>query len=177
MAATYSDTFPSTAEEFVNEDVIPTKLLTREATADWLGKMDTIYPSHLRSELQKFSNGLRNSCEKTKNLYQIQSNYNIEDGKTPNVKTNDFYYPTLLRSHELWTDIAFEMKKIFDVIANDDWGRVINLVNTEQLGGPNIQQLEEGRWFILLHCSNIDLKSRLESLIQNANNISDLIKD
>lgn len=158
---TYSETFPSTAEEFINGAIIP-DFLTRGNTAYWLARMDSAYPNQLNPDLKYFSATLRYSYEKTRDLYQIQSNYNIQDGKSPDVKKDDFYYSALFKSHELWTDIIFEMKRISDVIVKDDWQKPINL--------------QEGEWFILLSYVDGTLPNRLEQLKINADNISEFIQ-
>ncbi len=166
--ATYLSTFPRTAGAFGVKDVIPL-CLNRQETATWLKEIEIMHPGIFSSEIDKWTTTLKNLCEKTKELYEIQSNFNIQDNKPANVMDQSFYFPPLFESHKLWADLSHEMKRIFHVIRKTNLQLIIDL--------RNIPQSDDGHRFINLFCSDVNLKSILVRMMEHGDIITKYIDE
>ena len=166
--ATYLSTFPRTAGAFGVKDVIPL-CLNRQETAAWLNEIEIIHPSIFASEMNKWTTTLKYLCEKTKELYEIQSNFNIQDNKSANVMDQSFYFQPLFESHKLWADLSHEMKKIFHVFKKTNLQLISDL--------RKIPQSDDGHRFINLFCSNVTLKSILVRMMDHGNIITKYVDE
>lgn len=106
--------------------------------ADWIDTIYAIIPySQSNNFIRKFtifSKIVRFLFRKTRDLYQIQFNYNILVGKRAAVTMLDRHYQLLLISYQLWAKLAFQM----DIIGNkidliwENWTHIANLPRKSQ---------------------------------------------
>lgn len=155
--------FRGNAAGFASEDVIP-GYLKRNELAEWFNniiknQMDPHHPGY--TKLNGFPKVLKESLEKTKELYGIQSKFNIDKNKFVDVTSEDFYFAPLFQSYEIWNTMAFQIQNVFRTITSDlsSWEKIIQLHH----GPPS----PSGRYLISLLLANQVLPIILKSMETN----------
>lgn len=167
---------------FVSEDVI-VNLLKRHELAEWFNnviknQMRPNHPGYMK--LTEFPKILKNSLEKTEELYEVQSKFNISNDKLGDVTPENFYFAPLFQSHEIWHTMAQEIKIIFQKITPAEststststsscWEKIIQLNH-----GP---QSPSGRLLISLLLADQVFPLILSSMKTNATEIKRYIDE
>lgn len=140
-----SVTFPKNITEFISLPVIVDGL-NRQEISFWLNAIESSHPGPWSLRIKEWSNLLRDVNEMTVKLYQTQSSFNIQIGKSENVVEGDKYYSLLLHCHSAWNKFSNELNRILRDIGKYDPEKARDLYI--------IPRSQDGDRFIFNFCIN-----------------------
>lgn len=150
-------TFPKTRTEFTNLPVLIDGL-NRQEISFWLSAIESSHPSPWSLRIKEWSNLLYDINKMAIELYETQSSFNTQIGKSQNVVEEDNCYCLLLHCHSLWNKFSNELNRILIDIGESDPDKARDLYKTPR--SP------DGERFIFNFCINETLNLVLLQMYQ-----------